>query len=140
LIDKGLTSFLGWESSVKSPLEKVAYTFECHRVATPLPSRGGVPEGRGGVCNILSMKNLLTPPPTPPLQGRGVPCGLFRYRFTDVQTFSSGLINRTHHMTFTSNSRFIHDYSRLRIISNSKKETTCYDYLKHIIYHIIEEK
>ena len=75
-----------------SPLEKVVYTIECHRVATPLPSRGGVPEGRGGVCNLLSMKNLLTPPPTPPLQGRGVPCGLFRYRFTDVQTFSSGLI------------------------------------------------
>ena len=28
--------------------------------------------GRGGVCNILSAKKILTPPLTPPLHGRGV--------------------------------------------------------------------
>jgi corrinoid protein of di/trimethylamine methyltransferase len=38
------------------------------RAAAPLPCRGGVPEGRGGVSNS---SHILTPPPTPPLQGRG---------------------------------------------------------------------
>ena len=58
--------------------------------ATPHPLRGWAPEGRGGyglgflalasvsyrrravactIKNILSAKKLLTPPPTPPLQG-----------------------------------------------------------------------
>ena len=32
--------------------------------------------GRGGVCNHLTLKNILTPPPTPPLQGRGEPLPL----------------------------------------------------------------
>ena len=83
--------------TILSPLEKVVYTIECHRVATPLPSRGGVPEGRGGVCNVLEMRNVLATPPTPPLQGRGVPCGLFRYWFAVVQTFSSGLYTELSH-------------------------------------------
>ena len=36
--------------------------------AAPLPSRGGV---RGGVCISSRAGSLLTPPPAPPLQGRG---------------------------------------------------------------------
>jgi hypothetical protein len=38
--------------------------------AAPLPSRGGA---RGGVCNVLYVKKILTPPPSPPLHGRGEP-------------------------------------------------------------------
>ena len=45
-------------------------------VAFPLPSRGGV---RGGVCNVLSAKKILTPPPPLPYKGgerlRVVLCG-----------------------------------------------------------------
>ena len=33
-----------------------------------LPLKG---RGRGEVCNVLLSKKILTPPPTPPLQGRG---------------------------------------------------------------------
>ena len=37
--------------------------------ATPLPSRGGVPFGRGGVCNILIANKILTPPLPLPYKG-----------------------------------------------------------------------
>ena len=44
--------------------------------AAPLPSRGGV---RGGVCNVLLAKKILTPPPPLPYKGgerlRVVLCG-----------------------------------------------------------------
>ena len=48
--------------------------------ATPLPSRGGVPEGRGGVCNFVlgvyfGSVDVTDPTPAPPLEGRGVPTG-----------------------------------------------------------------
>ena len=38
-------------------------------VATPLPLRGGVPEGRGGVCIFFTDKKLETPPLPLPLKG-----------------------------------------------------------------------
>ena len=53
--------------------------------AAPLPCRGGVPEGRGGVSNILSARELQTPPPTPPLEGRGVAAR----PFSTIWTFRS---------------------------------------------------
>jgi len=38
-------------------------------VAAPLPCRGGVPFGRGGVCNILIANKILTPPLPLPYKG-----------------------------------------------------------------------
>ena len=60
---------------------------ECHAGsshAQPLPSlpRGGVPKGRGGVCILLPLAKLLTPPLPLPLEGRGVPCGALFCRYT----------------------------------------------------------
>ena len=37
--------------------------------ATPLPSRGGVAEGRGGVCKYQTARNIQTPPLPLPLKG-----------------------------------------------------------------------
>ena len=45
-------------------------------VAAPLPCRGGVPFGRGGVCNILIANKILTPS-LPLLQGRGAAARCF---------------------------------------------------------------
>ena len=37
--------------------------------AAPLPSRGGVAGGRGGVCIFLVVNNIQTPPLPLPLKG-----------------------------------------------------------------------
>ena len=54
------------------------HTAENGRAAPPLPSSGGV---GGGVCNILADRILLTPPPAPPLHGRGAAAHRFSSLF-----------------------------------------------------------
>ena len=42
---------------------------KCSRAAVARPSRGGVPEGRGGVCCFFSFIEILTPPLPLPYKG-----------------------------------------------------------------------
>ena len=58
----------GSKFKVESTL-KSQYRLRTVAPATPLPSRGGVPFGRGGVCNILIANKILTPPQPLPYKG-----------------------------------------------------------------------
>jgi len=55
---------------VGQPIYRNSLIIQLHCcAAAPLPSRGGVPEGRGGVCNQLSANKIQTPPLPLPLKG-----------------------------------------------------------------------
>ena len=104
-----------------SPLEEVLRNGNTWRSRSP-PFKG---RGRGGVCNFLSVKYIETPPPTPPLEGRGAAAHSFYgvcpcpYFFKSTHSFNSKTCeSRAHILHYPArilhySARILHYFARI---------------------------